>query len=81
MRYITVRELIETLQQIDQNRIVVQSIDEEGNGFVPFSGDLSLMNYENGDVFYTMLTEELKAQGYTDEDIFQGGTPAVVLWP
>jgi len=31
----TVKELIERLREIDQDRIVVMSMDPEGNGFFP----------------------------------------------
>ena len=75
----TVRELIELLQQEDGERIVVLSRDEEGNGFQPLV-DVATAAYRDGDTGIEELTEELREQGYSEEDVMKG-TPAVVLWP
>lgn len=65
------------------------SRDSEGNSFSPLA-DWSLTTYIpestwHGRVmcFEDSLTEELKQEGYTEEDIYKGddGQKAVVLWP
>jgi len=79
----TVKELIERLREIDQDRIVVMSMDPEGNGFFPL-GDLETYAFTKedgcGEIGIEELTDELREQGYTEEDIKEG-QPAVCLWP
>jgi hypothetical protein len=84
----TVAELIKELESIeDKSRIVILQKDAEGNGYSPlyscttgaydadstWSGEVSL---EFGD-----LDDELRAQGYSDEDVSLSGAPCVVLCP
>jgi len=45
----TVRELIELLQQEDGERVVVMSRDEEGNGFQPLV-DVTTTTYRDRDI-------------------------------
>lgn len=73
------RELIELLQQEDGERLVVLAIDTEGNGFKPLS-EISTAAFEDGDIGLEELTEDLRAQGYSEEDLCYG-EPAIVLWP
>ena len=75
----TVKELIKKLQKEDPNRIVVLSIDEEGNGFKELA-DVQTASYQDGETGLEKLTPELKKQGYSEEDLLDG-TPAIVLWP
>ncbi len=75
-----VRELIELLQRQDPERIVILAIDEEGNGFSPVHQVEPAM-YLDGETGLEALTPELEDQGYSDEDVMQGGEKAVVLWP
>ena len=79
---ITVKELISMLEQFDESAIVVLAKDEEGNAFKPL-GAANEMGYvpEDEFVYFRGLTPELRAHGYTDEDVRKGAIPAVVLWP
>ena len=81
----TVKELIEKLQQEDPERIVIISKDSEGNNFSPLS-DLSAYAYDpetirSGDIGIEKLTDENREQGYTIENIVVDGQKAIVLWP
>jgi len=81
----TVKELIEQLKEVDQDRIVVMSRDPEGNGFSPLSGVETCAYSEDNGYGETGLepddlNDELREQGYTEEDI-SDGQPAVCLWP
>lgn len=80
-----VRELIEILQKADLDATVVLSWDPEGNGFsemYPIEEGLVFLPWD-GKVRYTNLTDEMRKQGYDEEDIYEGddGVPAVVLRP
>lgn len=80
----TVKELIELLKLEDPNRLVVMAKDSEGNNFSPMS-DMSTYAYDSynnwsGDIGLEKLTDELKNQGYTEEDVVDG-IPSLVLWP
>lgn len=81
----TVKELIEELKKEDGERLVVMSCDGEGNRYSPFA-DFSAMAYLadstwSGEVGFEKLTPTLKKQGYTEEDVVEGGVPALVLYP
>lgn len=86
----TIRELIERLSHEDPDSLVVLSKDEEGNGYLPMRAIGSNCVYIEGDgysgeVRLHTLTDELRRQGYTDEDVFSSddidARRAVVLWP
>jgi hypothetical protein len=82
-----VKDLISKLQAQDPEREVILSKDGEGNEFSPLC-DVSTAAYsadttwagsiglEPGD-----LTNRLRDQGYSEDDIAVDGTPALVLWP
>jgi hypothetical protein len=74
-----VKELIEILEQEDLSRVVVLSRDQEGNGFGECSG-FSTQSYSDGEIGLEKLTDELRKQGYSEEDV-RDGKPALVLWP
>ncbi len=79
-----VKDLIEILEKVDQNRIVILSKDSEGNTFSPLDFIQSNANYAEedscfGEVGFEELTEELK-EFYTEEDVIEG-KPALILWP
>lgn len=81
----TVKELIEQLQKEDPNRLVVISVDEEGNYFAPVE-EITTAAYDaedeyGGNVGLEKLTPELIAEGYSDADVVDDGVPALVLWP
>lgn len=74
----TVQELIEELQGMPLDAPVILSRDPEGNGFAELQ-DAVLGGWDGFEVGLLNLTDELHAQGYTEEDV-RGGS-AVVLWP
>lgn len=62
----TVQELIDELNKIeDKSLLVVQSRDEEGNGFK--------RTHE--------VEQPSEGRGFDNGEIEEGGTPCVVLWP
>ena len=69
----TVKELIEKLQQEDPDRLAVMSKDGKGNSFLPLS-DISVYAYGE-------LTDEDREQGYIMKNIVVDGQKAIVLWP
>lgn len=79
---ITVKELIELLKKEDPDRVVIMSIDPEGNGF-GYLHELATCAWdpENREVGLEELTPELKKAGYSEEDVFEGGQKALCLWP
>lgn len=76
----TVKELIERLQQEDPHRIVVMATDGEGNGFGTLR-DVEASMYRDGECGLEKLTPKLIKAGYSDEDVMKDGEKAVVLWP
>ncbi len=75
-----VKKLRKLLKSADPNAIVVLSIDPEGNGYSPARNHASMV-YKDREVGETILTDELRKQGYTDADIMTNGRPCFVLWP
>lgn len=80
-----VKDLIKELSALDPNALVILQKDSEGNGFSPLEGvdENALYDAENswsGDVGFEVLTDELRKQGYSDEDLGKGER-AVVLFP
>lgn len=83
---ITVKELIERLQSVDENLIVIIQKDSEGNGYSPLSSIDDECVYEadstwSGEVGYAKLTLELEQQGYDENDLRPDGIPALILCP
>lgn len=83
-----VKELIEELKKVDQERIVILQKDGEGNGYSPLEGIDDEVNYRpdstwSGEIGYQELTQELQKQGYSDGDIISGAgaEPALVFYP
>jgi hypothetical protein len=83
----TVGELISTLKEFDQDRVVIIARDSEGNGYSPFScatGNNDAYRPETtwfGYAGIEHLTPELTSHGYSDEDVIEDGIPCVVLCP
>jgi len=75
-----VKELIKALEKCDSERLVVLSSDPEGNSFNPCR-DVEYTNYcyKDNKIGLQKLTEGLKEDGYTEEDVLNG-TPCIVLW-
>ncbi len=83
-----VKDFIKQLQGLDQEAEVIMSKDGEGNGYSPYADLNDEMVYIpdstwSGDVAFPELTEELKKDGYTEEDVYQGddAIKAVILYP
>jgi hypothetical protein len=81
-----VKELIKILKKENQEAIVIMSSDGEGNRYSPLSGFSDANTYEatctwEGEVGYSELTQELKDDGYTQEDVITDGAPALILLP
>ena len=84
---VTVGELIKTLQAYDQDRIVILQKDAEGNSHSPFSDEWP-GSYEASCTWAGEaglepedLTEEMRKQGYGEEDLLPDGIPALMLVP
>ena len=81
-----VKDLIAALQNVDPEREVILQKDAEGNGYSPCAGIDDNCTYEaestwSGVVYCQKLTPELIARGFTDEDTYESGVPALVLAP
>jgi len=72
--YLTVRELIELLQEQDPESIVVMSKDAEGNDFRPVASE---MPHSTG--FFTPERKDLIWTGEFSEE--EGEFSCVTLWP
>ena len=82
----TVQELIDQLQKVEnKSRLVVMAKDGEGNGYSPLSdfweGAYLADTTWSGEVGSEFLTEEDRNRGYDEEDILEGGEPALILCP
>jgi len=80
-----VKELKELLAQFNDEDIVILSKDSEGNNFSPLS-DIEECSYKAettwyGEIGLRELTDEDIKNGYSEEDIFEDGENAIVLWP
>jgi hypothetical protein len=84
---LTVKQLRERLASYHDDDVVILSRDSEGNGYSPLAslGDGLYVpdTTSRGEIYLPELTDELRAQGYDDEDTYQGddGVQAVVLYP
>lgn len=78
----TVKELIALLSALDPDRIVILQRDPEGNGYAPLDGvdDNTVWQAEDSEARVQTLTSELKARGFTLEDVGDG-VPSVILYP
>jgi hypothetical protein len=81
----TVKELIQTLQEVEnQDRLVVCQSDPEGNEFSPLA-DLWEGAYKAetdwyGEAGMEKLTQQDIEDGYSEEDVLDG-VPAIMLVP
>ena len=81
----TVAELIKALQEYPQDSLVIMSSDGEGNCFSPLA-DTSDGGYHAETTYDGVcgpleITEEMKKDGYSDEDKLEDAVPVVCLWP
>ncbi len=81
----TIKALIKLLQAEDPNRIVIMASDSEGNSHSPLDG-LSTCAYRaettwSGQTGLEKLTSQDRKDGYTEDDLLEGGKPALILHP
>jgi hypothetical protein len=82
-------KLYELKEEIDNliaeghgDREVICSKDGEGNGYSPFyEFATGAWNEEWNEVGVDELTDELRSQGFTDDDVMEDGVPAIVIYP
>lgn len=84
----TVKELIEQLSNVaNQDRVVVLQKDSEGNGYSPLysleHGAYRAESTWSGEVGLEAedLNDELREQGFSEDDVIKDGVPALVLVP
>ena len=80
-----VKELIQILQKVDPKRKVIIKVNGGLEGYTPLA-DISKGAYIpdttwDGEVWLEKLTEELKKEGYGEEDVAENGQPALILNP
>lgn len=77
----TVAELIGHLEKFPGDLEVMTAIDAEGNGYNPlyYHPILSKWDEDSQMMGIVELTDELRASGYTEEDIPENGKIVVVL--
>lgn len=83
---ITVRELKEILEEYDDEREIILATDEEGNSFYQLSSVCPAKfrkHYRrtSGDIGLEALLPCDIEDGYTEEDVIEDGTFALVFWP
>jgi uncharacterized protein YihD (DUF1040 family) len=76
-----VKELIELLEGFDPELPIVMSRDQEGNGYEYLRNVADDATFDGEDIYLAELTDEHKAQGYTDEDVRADEERVVVFWP
>lgn len=81
----TVKELIERLQQEDPERLVVIQKDAEGNAPSPLEGwwpgAYRAETTWSGEAGLDKLTAQDRKEGYSEEDVIEDGVPALFLLP
>lgn len=75
-----VKELIEKLKEFNEERVVILSSDSEGNSYCKLF-ELSEGSYLEGEIGLEELTDELKEAGYDEDDVFEEGESAIILYP
>jgi hypothetical protein len=77
----TIKELIDKLNEYDQDRLVILSSDSEGNSFNELYGiGKCSYNKKSKDIGLEKLTDEDIKLGYGEKDVIEG-VPAVCLSP
>lgn len=84
---LTVQDLKRLLANFDDDDLVVLQEDASGNGYAPLAGGYDMIyvaeSAGSGGVYLRQLTEEDRAEGWTEDDVYHGteGHPALVLYP
>ena len=83
MENVRVRDLKKLLANVDDDALIVISIDPEGNAYRPIVDHTLGYNYDeaNMEVGPAAISDEDKMRlGYTDEDVVDGEA-CLLLWP
>jgi len=84
-KYIDVKDLKEMLNGFNDNDIIVMSSDEEGNNYSPlsgiFEGSYQAESERSGEIGLRELKVEDIKNGYSEDDLFEDGINAIVLYP
>jgi len=77
-----VKELLNLLKDEDPERLIILPIDPEGNGYNQLD-EISRMAYnpETEEIGIEELTDELRAEKYTERDVIKDGQKALVFYP
>jgi hypothetical protein len=87
MEKIKVKDFKKLLELYNEEDIIVMSSDGEGNNFSPFSDMEKVIyvpiNEYSGEIYNRELTKEMRENGWSDEDLYDGndGINAIVLYP
>lgn len=82
MKYLTVKEVIAILQELDEDALVLLSRDPEGNGFSPVAEDHSVGFYNDDEQdFYSQDDFEYMKEEDDMEEEVPLHPKAIVLWP
>jgi len=76
-----IKELVEILQSFDQDGIVMMASDPEGNKYSALDTYWDGASDGEKEVGLWELTEEDKANGFTEDDILEEGKRCIVLCP
>ena len=81
----TVKQLIEKLQQEAPDRLVVCQRDAEGNGYSPlenyWTGAFRSLTLGTTQAGLEKLTAAARKDGFSEEDVVRDGVPALFLVP
>jgi len=79
-----IKELKKILKNYDDDMEILMSSDAEGNSY-DFLSDVNLVAYKTYDrhveIGLSELTDKLREQGYTEEDLIEDGKIGIVLYP
>jgi len=81
MKVIDLFNVVKELVRTSPEHIIVLSSDEEGNSYSPLRGIETNVMYNDGEIGLESLTEDLKEQGYSEEDVMIDGKKAIILSP
>lgn len=74
-----VKTLIEHLLKHDPERVVVLSLDSEGNSFAELT-DIQPMQYDGKGIGFSELNDGLREMGFSKDDVIKG-KKALIFWP
>ena len=83
MENIRVRDLKKIIKNMDDDALIVISIDPEGNAYRPIVDHSPQYSYDENsqEIGLTSIDESMKLAGYTEDEVMEGGEPCLLLWP